>query len=342
MKKNDPVITMSTMTFAEALNNALAHALNTDPAVVLLGEDIGMPSGGIYRVTQGLEESYGARRIITTPISEQGIIGVGIGLALSGKRPVVEIMLMDYLTIASDQLVNHAAKLRYTTNGASHVPLTVRMHIGGGTMGGAQHSQSLEAWLTHIPGLNIVMPSTPEDARGLLLSCINNDDPCVMLECIELLWSRERQPVPTVAQLIPLGKARVRRTGNDVTLVTYGRAVAWGLQAADVVDKQFGIGCEVIDLRSLVPLDLPLILDSARKTRRVIIAHAASEFCGYGAEIACQVTEALSSTLRYPVCRVGSHASPVPYSGPLENLHSPSARRITDKILQMFGATERN
>lgn len=340
MKKNDPVTTMSPMTFAEALNSALAHALNTDPDVVLLGEDIGKPSGGIYRVTQGLEDSYGSRRVITTPISEQGIIGVGIGLALSGKRPVAEIMLMDYLTIASDQLVNHAAKLRYTTNGASHVPLTVRMHIGGGTMGGAQHSQSLEAWLAHIPGLNIVMPSTPEDASGLLLSCINNNDPCVVLECIELLWSRERHPVPTVAQQIPLGKARVRRTGNDVTLVTYGRGVAWSLQAAEVVDKQFGIGCDVIDLRSLVPLDLPLILDSARKTRRVVIAHAANEFCGYGAEVACQVTEALHSTLLHPVCRVGSRASPVPYSSALENLHTPDTQRITDTILQMFASTE--
>ncbi|KAA1192180.1 alpha-ketoacid dehydrogenase subunit beta [Photorhabdus heterorhabditis] len=330
------------MTFAQALNSALDHALNTNPDVVLLGEDIGIPSGGIYRVTQGLEECYGARRVITTPISEQGIIGVGTGLALSGKRPVVEIMLMDYLTIASDQLVNHAAKLRYTTDGACRVPLTVRMHIGGGTMGGAQHSQSLEAWLTHIPGLNVVMPSTPEDARGLLLSCINNDDPCVMLECIELLWSREQQPVPTGAQQISLGKARIRRTGEDVTLIAYGRSVAWSLQASVDVEQQFGIRCEVIDLRSLVPLDLPLILNSARKTRRVVVVHAAGEFCGYGAEIACLVTEALHTSLLHPVSRVGSHASPVPYSSALEKLHSPNEQRITDKITQMFGFTESN
>lgn len=340
MNKDTSLKTTSALTFAEALNSALDQALKTDPDVVLLGEDIGMPSGGIYRVTQGLEESYGARRVINTPISEQGIIGVGIGLALSGKRPVVEIMLMDYLTIASDQLVNHAAKLRYTTNGASHVPLTVRMHIGGGTMGGAQHSQSLEAWLTHIPGLNIVMPSTPEDARGLLLTCINNNDPCVMLECIELLWSRERQTLPAQAEPIPLGKARVRRTGNEVSLVTYGRGVAWSLQAAEIVDKQYGISCDVIDLRSLVPLDLPLILSSVRKTRRVVIAHAASEFSGYGAEVACQITEALHSTLLFPVCRVGSQDCPVPYSSTLENLHTPDAQRITDTILKMFELAE--
>lgn len=340
MNGNNSITAMPLMTFAQALNNALDYSLHTDPNVILLGEDIGVPSGGIYRVTQGLEESYGPQRVITTPISEQGIIGVGIGLALAGKRPVVEIMLMDYLTIASDQLVNHAAKLRYTTGGACNVPLTVRMHIGGGTKGGAQHSQSLEAWLTHIPGLNIVIPSTPEDARGLLLSCINNDDPCIMLECIELLWSQEQHYVSISARQIPLGKAKLRRIGEDVTLVTYGRAVQWSLQAAEIVEEQFGIQCDVIDLRSLVPLDLPLILDSARKTLRVIVVHSANEFCGFGAEIACQVTERIHSELLYPVCRIGSHACPVPYSSALENLHTPDIQRITNKIMQMFGLME--
>ena len=293
------------MTFAEALNSALDHALQTSPDVILLGEDIGTPSGGIYRVTQGLEERYGSGRVITTPISEQAIVGIGTGLALCGKRPVIEIMLMDYLTIASDQLINHAAKFRYTTNGASHVPLTVRMHVGGGTMGGAQHSQSLEAWLTHISGLNVVMPSTPEDARGLLLSCINNHDPCVILECIELLWSSERYPVPTGDNRIPLGKARIKRLGDDISLIAYGRSVAWCLRAAEMAEKNAGIRCEVIDLRSLVPLDLCLILESAKKTRRVLIAHAAGKFCGFGAEIACQITESLNATLLHPVVRIG-------------------------------------
>ncbi|MDX7991755.1 alpha-ketoacid dehydrogenase subunit beta [Xenorhabdus sp. psl] len=327
------------MTFAEALNSALDYALQTNPDVVLLGEDIGTPSGGIYKVTQGLEERYGAGRVITTPISEQGIIGMGTGLALCGKRPVVEIMLMDYLTIASDQLINHAAKFRYTTDGASHVPLTVRMHIGGGTMGGSQHSQSLEAWLTHIPGLNVIMPSTPADARGLLLSCINSDDPCVMLECIELLWSKERHPIPTGAQQIPLGKARIMKTGDDISLIAYGRSVSWCLRAAELAEQHSGISCEVIDLRSLVPLDLNLILDSAGKTRRVLVAHAAGKFCGYGAEIACQITEFLHAILLHPVVRVGSLASPVPYSAPLEKQHTPDSDRIFDKIMNIFGIT---
>lgn len=331
-----PDTTTSLMTFAQALNSALEYALRTNPDVYLLGEDIGLPSGGIYRVTQGLEEKFGTRRVLTTPISEQGIIGVGVGLALCGKRPVAEIMLMDYLTIASDQLVNHAAKLRYTTNGACRVPLTVRMHIGGGTMGGAQHSQSLEAWLAHIPGLRIVMPSTPADARGLLLSCINDEDPCIMLENIELLWSREQQPVPTGDHKIPLGKADIRRSGQDITLIAYGRSVAWCLRAADYMEKHYGVSCEVIDLRTLVPLDLPAILISARKTQRVLIAHAASEFCGFGAEIACQVTEALHFTLLHPVSRVGSQAIPVPYSTVLEKLHTPDENKIVNKIMSMF------
>ncbi|WP_116964686.1 alpha-ketoacid dehydrogenase subunit beta [Fastidiosibacter lacustris] len=332
-------LSTSLMTFAEALNSALDYALQTNPDVILLGEDIGIPSGGIYRVTQGLEECYGARRVITTPISEQGIIGMGIGLALCGKRPVVEIMLMDYLTIASDQLINHAAKFRYTTNGASHVPLTVRMHVGGGTMGGAQHSQSLEAWLTHTPGLNVIMPSTPEDAKGLLLSCINNDDPCIMLECVELLWSGDRHPVPTGAHQIPLGKARIMKVGDDISLIAYGRSVAWCLRAAELARQRLGISCEIIDLRSLVPLDLDLILNSVKKTRRALIAHAASKFCGYGAEIACQITESLHACLHHHVVRVGSLTSPAPYSMFLEKQHMPDESRIFDKIMDIFGIT---
>ncbi|MDE1482048.1 alpha-ketoacid dehydrogenase subunit beta [Xenorhabdus bovienii] len=324
------------LTFAEALNNALDCSLFSNPKVVLLGEDIGFPSGGIYKVTNGLEERYGSQRVRTTPIAEQGIIGLGIGLALAGYCPVVELMLMDYLTIASDQLVNHAAKLRYTTNGASHVPLTVRMHVGGGTMGGAQHSQSLEAWLTHVPGLNVVMPSTPEDAKGLLMSCIKNPDPCVMLECIELLWSKERSPVLVDEYCIPLGKARIRRKGTDLTLVSYGRSVAWSLEAASCVQKNYDISCEVIDLRTLSPVDIPLVLESVKKTQRAVIVHAANKFGGLGAEIACLITEELHSILAHPVIRVGAQRSPVPYSRHLEGLYSPDSEIIIKQIKNIF------
>ncbi|SFU55388.1 alpha-ketoacid dehydrogenase subunit beta [Xenorhabdus koppenhoeferi] len=324
------------LTFAEALNNALNLALAYDPAVVLLGEDIGTPSGGIYKVTQGLEERYGTHRVRTTPISEQGIIGLGIGLALVGHRPIVEIMLMDYLTIASDQLVNHAAKLRYTTNGVSHIPLTVRMHIGGGTMGGAQHSQSLEAWLTHIPGLNVVIPSTPEDAKGLLLSCIRNNDPCVMLECIELLWSKECSPVPIGDYVIPLGKARIKRIGTDLTLICYGRAVSWCLESAEYMEQTYAISCEVIDLRTLTPLDLPSILASVRKTGRAMVVHAANQFGGFGAEISCLITEELHAVLAHPVIRLGARNCPVPYTRVLEEVYSPNVRQITEKIKSIF------
>lgn len=324
------------MTFAEALNSALDYALSTCPEVILLGEDIGTPAGGIYKVTHGLEERHGAQRVRTTPISEQGIVGMGTGLALCGKRPVVEIMLMDYLTIASDQLVNHAAKLRYATNGQSHVPLTVRMHVGGGTMGGVQHSQSLESWLTHIPGLNIIMPSTPEDTRGLLLSCIDCDDPCVVLECVELLWSTKKSQVPTGEHRVPLGKARIMKTGADITLISYGRSVAWSLQAAELAKEHFDINCEVIDLRSLAPLDLDLILTSVNKTRRALVTHAAGKYGGYGAEIACQITEVLHDMLLHPVVRIGGLFGPVPFSTCLENRHTPNSKIIFDNIISIF------
>ena len=186
--------------------------------------------------------------------------------------------------------------------------------------------------------LILQMPSTPEDARGLLLSCINNHDPCVILECIELLWSSERYPVPTGDNRIPLGKARIKRLGDDISLIAYGRSVAWCLRAAEMAEKNAGIRCEVIDLRSLVPLDLCLILESAKKTRRVLIAHAAGKFCGFEAEIACQITESLNATLLHPVVRIGGLNSPVPYSTHLEKLHTPDADRVFDKIMNIFNA----
>jgi pyruvate/2-oxoglutarate/acetoin dehydrogenase E1 component len=208
---------VTALTVAQALNDALDYALADDPDVILLGEDIGRPAGGVYKVTDGLEERHGVDRVRSTPIAEQAIVGAAIGAALAGMRPVAEIMLMDYLPICMDQLVNHAAKLRYMTGGRSRVPLTVRAHVGGGFHGGAQHSQSLEAWFMHVPGLKVIMPSGPRDAKGLLTSCILDDDPCLFLENLSLLWDARSEDVPGGRFALPLGAAEVKRRGRDVT-----------------------------------------------------------------------------------------------------------------------------
>jgi pyruvate dehydrogenase E1 component beta subunit len=316
---------------AEAFNEALADALSTDPHVILLGEDIGTPSGGIYKVTRGLEEAFGAHRVPTTPIAEEAIVGMAVGLALAGFRPVAELMLMDYLTFAVDQLVNHAAKLRYATRGTSQVPLTLRAHVGGGFQGGPQHSQSLEAWLAHIPGLKTVMPSTPADAKGLLTACIEDPDPCVCLESLELIWKGEPGPVPEKHYVVPLGLAARRRKGKDVSILSWGRAMPECMKAAERLAED-GVDADVLDLRSLVPLDRHTILESVSRTRRAVIVHASTRFCGVGAEIASLLHEELFGDLLAPVARVAFPFVPTPYAANLELTLFPSSDRIVASV----------
>lgn len=323
------------MLMLEAVRDAQDLALSQDTGVFLLGEDIGDPPGGVFATSKGLQEKYGSERVRPTPIAETAIIGAGTGAALVGMRPVAEIMFIDFMGVCMDQIANHAAKQRYMSGSATHVPLTIRMMVGGGLGGfGAQHSQSLEAWLLHTPGLKVTCPSTPYDAKGLLLSCIFDEDPCVQLESIRLLRGIKGE-VPVGDYRIPLGVAKVRREGTDITAITYGWQVPECLAAADELQKE-GISVEVIDLRTLIPLDYFRVLESVKKTRRAIVVHAATEFCGFGAEIASTIGEELFTTLKAPVARLGADFAPIAYSQEIEQNQIPHAKSIAARIREVL------
>jgi pyruvate/2-oxoglutarate/acetoin dehydrogenase E1 component/TPP-dependent pyruvate/acetoin dehydrogenase alpha subunit len=314
----------------EGIRSAQEIALEKDKNVFLLGEDIGDPPGGVFATSKGLQTKFGKDRVRPTPIAETSIIGAGIGASLVGMRPVAEIMFVDFAGVCLDQIFNHAAKQRYMSGSASNVPLTIRMMVGGGIGGfGAQHSQSLEAWLTHTPGLKVVFPSTPFDAKGLLLSCIFDDDPCVMLESIKLLRG-VKGDIPSGDYRVPLGVAKVRREGTDISLISYGWEVAECLSAAETLQKE-GFSAEVIDLRTLVPLDYYRVLDSVKKTGRALVVHAATEFCGFGAEVASTIGEELFSKLKAPVGRLGADYAPIAYSREIEMNQIPSSKQIVER-----------
>lgn len=323
----DPVHTL-----AEAVNQAIDLAMADDPTVFCLGEDIEDPIGGVMKGTKGLSTTYGRARVRNTPIAEQAIVGAAVGAALGGMRPVAELMLMDFFAVAMDQVANHAAKLRYMSGGRTNVPLTIRTSVGGGRQFGAQHSQSLEAWLMHVPGLKVAVPSTPRDAKGLLTACIADDDPCVHMETMALLFTRG--PVPPGRFEIPLGVAEVKRPGADVTVATWGWQVPEALAAAEALAGE-GTDVEVLDLRSLVPLDRRAVLESVARTRRLLVVHAATRFAGPGAEIAADVAEELFGELATPVRRLGAAYTPVPYAAELEALHYPERTRIAEAVRAM-------
>ena len=323
------------LSMREALGAALAGALAADPTVLLLGEDLADPGGGISQVTKGLSTTFGTDRVRDTPISEAAIVGAAVGAAVSGLRPVAELMIMDFISIALDQLVNHAAKARYMSGGLLSVPLTLRTAVFGGIGSGATHSQTLEAWLAHIPGLKVVVPSTPADAKGLLTSCIFDDDPCVFVENVALYGTRG--PVPTGDHRVPLGRAAVVRPGRDVTLVAYGRTVRDALAAAEQLAAE-GIEVEVVDLRSLVPFDAETVLASAARTRRVVVAHHATRFAGFGAEVAAVIGEELFGTLEAPVRRVGAAFAPIGSADVLEAAVMPSAASLVAAVRSVAGA----
>lgn len=310
-----------------AITRALDEALGADGRVVLLGEDIADPGGGVFGVTRGLSTTYGAERVRDTPISEQAIVGAAIGAALGGLRPVAEIMFMDFLGLCLDQLANHAAKLRYMSGGRTQVPLVLRTAVGGGLHVGAQHSQMLEAWLTHTPGLNVVVPSTPTEARALLHACIADDDPCVFIEQVPLL--SRRGVVDDVP--VPLGVADIKRPGHDVTVITYGRQVHDALAVAESLAAS-GPDVEVLDLRSLAPLDTGAVYESVHRTRRAVIFHEAVVTGGFGGELAAAISEALFGRLAAPVLRVGAVSAPLPYAAALERLALPGPARLAEAI----------
>ncbi|GAB3006546.1 alpha-ketoacid dehydrogenase subunit beta [Mycobacterium bourgelatii] len=310
----------------QAVCSALDDALTRDPSVLLLGEDIADPSGGVFKTSVGLSTKHGAHRVRATPISEQAIVGAAIGAAIAGMRPVAEIMLMDFLAVCMDQLSNHAAKLRYMSGGQTTVPLTIRCAAGAGMQFGAQHSEMLEAWLTHIPGLKVVVPSNPADAKGLLTAAIFDPDPCVVIEQ-SLLYFGPPQPVPTGHHVVPLGSAATVRPGADITLISYGRQVHQALAAAETLAVE-SIDAEVIDLRSLVPLDEETVLESVARTRHAVVIHEAVRRGGFGAEIASLINERLFDELGAPVQRVAGPNTPIPYAKQLEDAFVPDAGAI--------------
>ncbi len=323
------------MNFMQAYADAFDFALSSDPTVFLLGEDIADPVGGVTKLTKGLSTKFGLDRVRPTPISEQAMIGAAIGAGLAGMRPVVEIMLMDFLGVCLDQLTNHAAKLRYMTGGRTNVPITIRTMVGGGSGNGAQHSQSLESWLVNVPGLKVVCASNPLDGKGLLLSSIFDDDPCVVMEMSRVIFHKQAADVPVGDYRVPIGKASIRRAGSDVSIISWGRVVNEAMVAAEELAGQ-GIQAEIIDLRTLVPLDVETVIDSVARTGRAVVAHAAVKFGGFGAEIASQLTEHLFGELKAPVVRLGAPYAPTP-AGPLEADYVPTAARIAAAVRGQFG-----
>jgi pyruvate dehydrogenase E1 component beta subunit len=320
----------------QALNRALSEALQNDPKVVLLGEDIGdAEDGGIVGVTRGLSTRFGEKRVRTTPIAEQAIIGAAIGAAINGYKPVAEIMLMNFITVAMDMIVNHAAKLRFMSGGQTQVPLVIRTMTGAGFGTAGQHSDYLEAWFAHTAGLKVIAPATPADAYGLLLSCIDDPDPCIFIENMPTYWVTG--PAPAAGHRVPLGKAKVTREGRDLTIVAYSRTAVEALAAATELAAE-GISVEVIDLRTVVPWDHATVLASVAKTGRVLVAHEAPKSYGVGAEIAAVIQKELWGQLHRPVERLGAPSCAVPFSKPLETAFLTAAPQIARAARALAGA----
>jgi 2-oxoisovalerate dehydrogenase E1 component len=318
-----------TIGLVQAVNRTLDRALARDDRVILLGEDIADPAGGLFKVTYGLSTKHGTDRVRNTPIAESSIIGAAIGASMAGMRPVAELMFMDFLGVAMDQIANHAAKIRYMSGGRQHAPMVIRTAVGMSS--GPQHSQALEAWAMHVPGIKVVWPSTSADAVGLLNACLDDDDPCLFIESMKLFFGGGQFPVPLTDFSLPLGKADIKREGSDVTVVAYGPAVHDALAAAETLAGD-GTSVEVVDLRSLVPLDLDTVLESVGKTTRLVITHESVRSCGPGAEIAAAVGEELFGQLAAPIARVAASFTPVPRSGVLEAACRPNAGDLVDAI----------
>jgi acetoin:2,6-dichlorophenolindophenol oxidoreductase subunit beta len=312
------------ITYKQAIQEALREEMRRDERVFLMGEDIGV-YGGAFGVTLGLLEEFGKERVRDTPISELGIVGAAAGAALMGMRPVVEIMFMDFVTLALDQLANQAAKLRFMFGGKAHVPMVLRAPQGAGTGAAAQHSQSLEAIFAHFPGLKVVMPSMPADAKGLLKSAIRDDNPVVFIEH-KLLYNR-KGPVPEGEHVVPLGQAEIKRPGRDLSLIAWSAMVPKALAAAETLAGE-GIEVEVLDLRCLVPLDERTILESVRRTGRALIAHEACRTGGFGAEVLARIVEEGFDYLDAPVRRLAGREMPIPYSKELERQVIPQEEDI--------------
>ncbi len=324
---------MRNITFAQAVRTALREEMKRDERVIVFGEDVGQ-YGGVYGCTTGLQREFGEERVRDTPISEMGIAGIAVGAALAGYRPVAEIMYVDFLTHASDGIVNNAAKWHYMSGGQFSVPVVFRSPGGGGAGYAAQHSQNLEAWFAHIPGLKVVVPGVPRDARGLLKAAIRDDDPVVFIE--HKAHYGFKGEMPADEELIPFGVAEVKREGTDVTIVSWSRTLTFALEAAEQLAGE-GISAEVVDPRTLQPLDITTICESVAKTRHLVVAHEAVTFGGFGGEIVAQVTEHAWESLDRPPLRIGAPFVPLPYSEPMETFVIPQVSDLVARVRAYLG-----
>ena len=319
------------LTYLDAIRQGIWEEMERDPNVFLLGEDIGV-YGGAFKVTKGMLEAFGERRVVDTPICESAIVGASIGASFCGLRPVAEMQFADFISCAFDQVVNYAAKCRYRWNAG--VPIVIRAPSGGGIHGGPFHSQNPEAWFTHVPGLKVITPATPTDAKGLIKSAIRDDDPVLFFEH-KALYRKVKADVPEGEFTIPIGKARVHREGNDLTIVTYAAMVHAAQEAAEVLAKE-GISVEIIDLRTLLPLDEEAILTSVKKTSKAIILHEDVMTGGLGGEIAARITEKAFEYLDGPIVRITAPDTPIPYSQPLEQAFLPNAAKVVEKARELY------
>jgi 2-oxoisovalerate dehydrogenase E1 component beta subunit len=315
---------MPAMNYIQALNSALRNEMARDERIVLLGEDVGT-AGGVFRVTDGLQREFGEARVIDTPLCEQGIVGAAIGMALNGLKPIAEIQFMDYILPAFDQIVNEMAKMRYRSGGEYAAPVVVRTPCGGGIHGGHYHSQSTEAYFCHTPGVFVIMPADPYDAKGLLISAIRAEDPVIFLEP-KKLYRSARAEVPEEAYTVPIGKAKLLREGADASVVSWGAMVKVCEEACERAEKEKGIRCDLLDLRTLAPLDEEAILESVERTGRLVIVHEAARTGGFGGEIAAIVAEKRLTCLEAPVRRVTGLDTPFPFT--LEDLYLPDVARV--------------
>ena len=330
-----PAAETKELSYAEAIREGLAQAMEADPRVFLFGEDVGV-YGGAFGVSGDLLKRFGPERVIDTPISELGLAGAAVGAALAGMRPVLEIQFSDFITLAMEQIVNQAAKIRYMFGGKASVPMVVRLPGGSGTGAAGQHSQSLEAWFAHVQGLKVVQPSTPHDAKGLLLAAIDDPNPVLIFE--HKLLYKTKGPVPSTPYRVPIGKAIVRRAGNDVTIVAASIMALRALAAAERL-AQDGIDAEVVDLRSLRPIDFATITASVRKTGRLVIVYEGVKTMGIGAEIAALIAEdEVVRMLKAPIVRLGGADSPIPYNPILEKATVPQETDIVTAIRRLVDA----
>lgn len=324
---------MSIITYREAIRLALREEMTRDDKVFIIGEDLGA-YGGAMAVTKGLYETFGEKRLVDTPISESAIVGAALGAALTGLKPIAEIMFIDFVGVCMDQIVNQIAKVRYMLGGQVEVPVVIRTQGGAGKGYAAQHSQSLEAWFCHIPGLKVVMPATPRDARGLLKSAIRDRNPVIFIEHKNLY--NEKGEVPDEEELIPIGKADIKRKGKDVTIIAHSKQVFNALEAAEVLFREKNINCEVIDLRTISPLDEETIFNSVKKTGRLVTVEEGYENHGIGAEIVARTVAKIFDSLDAEPVRVAFPNCPVPFNGILENAILPNSKKIIEAVTSII------